>query len=379
MSGGRAPGDEPHDALEPLESGPVGWLGSGPANDVVLSSRVRLARNLAGFGFVNGCDLSERERLLEMLRPCLTEPSVFAGASGSPRRALWLDVHRLSRAQRELLQERHIISAHLARGSKGALRGVGDPRAVVVAVPDQRLSVMINEEDHLRLQCIQPGLSLHSAYEEISAADDAIERSVDYAFSARFGYLTACPTNVGTGARLSVMLHLPGLHLLGEIEKVKRAASDMSLAVRGFWGEGSDHPGEFYQISNQTTLGRTEGIMLDELERKIVPKILDYERRARERLLSKRRTILEDTVFRSLGTLQHARRITAAEAMQRLSDVRLGVAVGVLREPTLTEVSTTLLLVQSAHLRRRVGDVPPDELREARARILREAFRGVGS
>ena len=231
---------------------------------------------------------------------------------------------------------------------------------------------MVNEEDHLRIQYIRAGLALDSALTAIDEVDDRLEAGLDYAYSARFGYLTACPTNVGTGVRLSVMLHLPGLKLAGDIEKVKRAATDMALAVRGFYGEGSEAAGDFYQISNQTTRGKTEQVLLHELQREILPRVIEYERAARGKLLAKRKGIVEDQAFRALGTLTHARLMSAEESMQLLSQVRLGAVLGLLPGLDVGVVNGLMLLTQPAHLQRVVGqELTQDQRRAARATLLR--------
>lgn len=360
--------------LDVLDFTQTPWLADASASDVVVSSRVRLARNLAGFRFVGRAGSSDRSAVLELVR------SRLAGIEMPNRgRPAWIDIHTLERQDRDLLVERHLISPQHARGlHRAASADEPDPRAVVVSLPDESLSIMVNEEDHLRLQSLRPGLALEQAFADVDAADDLIEQTIDYAYDARFGYLTACPTNVGTGIRLSVMLHLPALRMLGDIEKVKRAASDMSLAVRGFWGEGSEADGDFYQISNQTTLGRTERVMLDDLQRTIVPRVIDFERRARERLLSQRRLLLEDTVYRSLGVLQNARRMATGEAMQRLSELRLGTTLGLLHAPSLDEISQLLMLIHPAHLQRTLGrSLAQDERRAERAGLLRERLGGA--
>lgn len=350
----------------------VGWLSGSHESDVVVSSRVRLARNIAGFRFATRSDPSDRRAVHELLRERVIGARLLLSGE-TPARLAWVDVHRLCRIDRDLLVERHLISPHHARGLGGSPQDAEtDPRAVAVSLPDERLSIMVNEEDHLRMQLLLPGLSLAQAAAELDAADDAIERTVDYAYSPRFGYLTACPTNVGTGIRLSVMLHLPGLRMLGEIDKVKRAASDMSLAVRGFWGEGSEAEGDFYQISNQTTLGRTESVMLDSLEKRIIPRVIEYERRARERLMQQRRAVIEDVVFRALGTLTHARRMATSEAMQRLSELRLGTVCGLVDRRLVETIGQLLLIVHPAHLQRAIGaEIGQDERRVARATLLR--------
>ncbi len=219
---------------------------------------------------------------------------------------------------------------------------------MAISLPDEHVSVMVNEEDQLRLQCLRPGLQIAESFAQINAIDDQLggvggaggaggtqdpteptdPALLQYAFSPRFGFLTACPTNVGTGMRVSVMLHLPALRLTGEMEKVRRATKDMNLAVRGYYGEGSEATGELYQISNQTTLGKAESVILHDLEHEILPQVIDYERKARQLLMEKRRRILEDTVFRALGLLRHARLLTPEESLTMLSNVRLGVLTG---------------------------------------------------
>lgn len=344
------------------------WLcGKGEACDVVLSSRVRLARNLAGFPFMARASRIDRRQILDLCRARIT------GAMLAERLA-WVDLHGTRPIERKLLVERHLISKPHARGKlAGGKGGPDEPRGVAISLPDERLSIMVNEEDHLRIQIIRAGLALSDAYEQIDTIDDRIEAGLDYAFSGRFGYLTCCPTNVGTGIRLSVMLHLPALNMTGEIEKVKRAANDMALAIRGFYGEGSQASGDFFQISNQTTLGKTERVLLHEMETDIVPKVIQYERLARQSLLKQRGAVLSDKVQRALGLLRHARLISADEAMGLLSQVRLGVVLGLIEGLDETMVNHLMLLVQPAHLQLTVGrEMPQSERRAARADLIRD-------
>jgi protein arginine kinase len=331
-----------------------------------MSSRARLARNMAGVPFVNKASRAQRGDVLHAVK------AQVLGTAIAPRVA-WYDLHETDSVDRTLLVERHLISQQHARGKQSTgTGGAEEPRGAAVSVPDERISIMVNEEDHLRLQVIRSGMDLARALAEAEEIDDKLEGGLDYAFSPRFGYLTACPTNVGTGVRLSVMLHLPGLRLTGNIEKVKRAATDMSLAVRGFYGEGSEAAGDLYQISNQTTLGKTEHALLYELERDIIPKVIDYERVARQTLLTKRRKDLEDQVFRALGLLTHARLMTTEESMQLLSLVRLGVLTGLVDHVDQSSVNQLLLLTQPAHLQRALGkDLDQDQRRSGRAELLR--------
>ncbi len=348
------------------------WLtNGGEASDVVLSSRVRLARNLAGHLFVHRAARDERELALQTCRDWILGANLCD-------RIMWVDLHESPVLERNLLVERHLISKQHAKGKPSSQAGATtpaaeEPRAVAISIPDERLSIMVNEEDHLRVQMLRAGLSLSDCWRDASAIDDKIEAGLDYAFSKKLGYLTACPTNVGTGMRMSVMLHLPALKVTGEIEKVKRAATDMNLAVRGFYGEGSDAVGDLYQISNQTTLGKPEGAVLADLQDSIIPEVIQYERHARRNLLGKRRAALEDQVFRALGALTHARLIAADESMQLLSLVRLGVVLGLIEGLPIQSVNLLFLLVQPAHLQRVLGkEMDQEQRRIGRAALIRE-------
>jgi protein arginine kinase len=361
--------NEPGGSRPAYEAGTEWLRGEGDAADVVMSSRARLARNLTGFPFVGRAGRAQRRQVLDLCRDRI----LSCGLGGSGARVMWVDLHDSPPIERTLLVERHLISQQHARGKQAnGSGGTEEPRALAVALPDERLAVMVNEEDHLRLQAIRSGLALGEAWAEVDALDDALESGLEYAYSPRWGYLTACPTNVGTGARFSVMLHLPGLKMTGNIEKVKRAAADMSLAVRGFYGEGSDAAGDFYQISNQTTLGKTEQVLLDGLQREILPRVIEYERAARKTLLTKRRLQLEDQVFRALGALGSARVMTNEEAMQLLSQLRLGVVTGVIPDVDQRIVNQLMLLIQPAHLQRVCGrEMDQDARRAARADLIR--------
>jgi protein arginine kinase len=337
---------------------------------------VRLARNLAGHPFCTRASRRDRLLTLDACRDCVLR-------AGLAERFVWCDVHDASPLERMMLVERHLISKQLSKGRTLTHGGGEDARGVAIALPDERLSIMVNEEDHLRLQVIRSGLALGAAWRQIDEVDDRIEAGVDYAFSPRFGYLTACPTNVGTGLRMSVMLHLPGLRLMRELEKVKRAAADMGLAVRGFYGEGSDAVGDFFQLSNQTTLGRSEAQILADMEQKVVPPIVEYERRSRRDLLQSRRLGLEDQVMRAWGMLCNARLLATEEAMQALSLVRLGVLLSIIQDRTSRAIDVRLvnqltLLVQPAHLQRAVGrELDQEQRKVARATFIRTRLAAI--
>jgi len=285
------------------------WFsGSGPLADIVVSSRIRLARNLAGYKFLNSCSDKEKAKILERLKTVLLSLDL-------DDEVFYVNIDKASNLNRNFLVERHLISRHHVSG-KG-------PRGVVI-VRREFFTAMINEEDHLRLQVLKAGCQLSECLTQIDRIDDMIEREVDYAFSPRFGYLTACPTNVGTGIRVSVMLHMPALKMTGQIDKFLTAARDMNLAVRGLFGEGSDATSDLYQLSNQVTLGVSESAIVSEFENVIIPEIVEYEKIARQQLLAKQMEVLDDKISRAMALLQNAHLISSQEALVLLSHLRLG-------------------------------------------------------
>lgn len=348
---------------EQLRAGAHWLTGDGADNDVVISSRVRIARNIDGFAFLSKADNDLRQQTLELCRDRLMH-------CGLGRRTLWLDVHKTPTLDRTLLVERHLMSKEHARGDA--------PRGLLVSLPDEHLSVMVNEEDHLRLQSLRAGLALSQAWAQVNDADDRLDGLIDFAFSPRFGYLTSCPTNVGCGVRMSVMLHLPALRLTNDIDKAKRAARDMNLTVRGFYGEGSEATGDLYQISNQTTLGKSEAALLNDIEADIVPDIVRAEREARRRIMDVRRRFMEDLCWRALGTLRAARLLAPEEALTMLSLARLGALLGILPNLSEATVNQLMLMVQPAHLQRITGqDMDQQRRREARADLVRARLAGA--
>ncbi|MFK7759497.1 MAG: protein arginine kinase [Phycisphaerales bacterium] len=353
----------------PLRTGRTEWLkGSGAMNDVVMSSRARAARNLAGFPFPPTASSADRSQIMEICRRCIE--SLERSESSSIR---WFDLRNSESLDRRLLVERQLMSRQHARGRYSNGQGGQDsPRGVAVIEPEERISILVNEEDHLRVQVIRSGLDLASCLDEINSFDDGIEELVDYAYHPQFGYLTACPTNVGTGLRLSVMVHLPALKLTGELEKVRNASSDMGLAVRGLYGEGSQAAGEFYQISNQITLGRSDEMILREIEGEIIPNIVRYEQHARAQLMAENKTLIEDKVYRSHGILTNARLLKPDEALEHLGLLRLGVQCGLISEIKLETVHDLLLLIQPGHLQHLVGrELSQSERRVERASVVR--------
>jgi len=332
------------------------WLtGTGPESDVVMSTRVRLARNVAGYPFPQRSKESVRTALEELLRRRISEAS-FSAEVG------YENLNAAAPTDRQCLVERHLISRDHASGH--GERGVAVDRSGTV-------SIMVNEEDHLRLQVLRSGFQPDLAWDQVSVVDRRLEGLLDYAFSPDLGYLTSCPTNVGTGMRVSVMLHLPALVMTKQIEKVFHAVSKVFLAVRGFYGEGTQALGDFYQISNQVTLGPSEEELLKTMDDH-VPQIIKFERNVRETLITENRVALEDRVWRAFGMLERARLITSEETMEYLSAVRLGVNLGLIDTLPISAVNELFILTQPAHLQKLLGrELTTPERDESRADYVR--------
>ena len=339
------------------------WLrGTGPESDIVISSRVRLARNLAAFPFTNRASSYQKAEIEAQLRDRVSRLEL------DPRLG-YLNLPNLSTLDRQLLVERQLIRRELASAE--------GPRGVAL-VPQETISLMINEEDHIRLQVMRSGFTLDETWQEIDRVDDLLEQKVGYAFSEEFGYLTACPTNVGTGMRASVMLHLPALEHTKQIEKVFRALQKINLAVRGLYGEGSRASGHFYQISNQVTLGKSEQGILNEIH-SVIPQIITYERQARTSWLRDNRQGLQDKISRAYGTLCSATMMTSEETMELLSYVRLGINLHLVDDITIPTVNELFIHTQPAHLQKLMGSsLDGEERNSARARYLRTRLREGG-
>jgi protein arginine kinase len=350
-------------AVDRLIARPGPWLdatGSHPA--IVLSTRIRLARNLRHVPFTHRAREDELRHVLGSVERAATRASSFGGGSFFP-------VHELGPLDRTVLVERHLVSHELSDASR--------PRGLYVA-PDERISIMVNEEDHIRLQSLVSGLMLGEAWAFADQADDELDGSLEYAYHDEWGYLTACPTNAGTGLRASVLIHLSALVLTKQIDKVLKGITQMGLAVRGFYGEGTDVMGNLFQISNQTTLGLSEKETLESLER-VTRQILSAEERARETLLRDARVQIEDKVFRAFGTLRHGRTMSSQEVVNLCSAVRLGVALNLPELPPLSTLNELLVLTQPAHLQRKLGKVmDPAERNVRRAELVRSILTRNG-
>lgn len=348
--------------LSLLPEGGLSWLhGTGDHRDVVLSTRIRLARNIEGIAFPSRSREGERLRVLQMMRDA--QPHIRA-LSGS----VLLRMDELEPNDRQLLHERHLVSKELAGLDTGTVRGA---TAVMVGTT---AGVMINEEDHLRLQAVHAGLAPREAIEQLLTLDRELGARIPYAFHDEFGFLTSCPTNTGTGLRVSMLIHLPGLVLTKEIGKVLSGLQAMGLTYRGWYGEGSEVVGNFFQFSNQITLGRSEEDLVDELQR-VVRHVIQREHEARRVLWRDAGYIIEDKLWRAYGTLRFARSLTFEEAMNYLSGVRLAVGLQLITGLSVSTLNKLLIFCQEAHLSYAEGRVLKEaEANIARARYVREAL-----
>lgn len=313
------------------------WMeATGSYPEVVLSSRIRLARNLSNLSFPHRMSDTEAEKLLKAVAAGIKEINLM----GLPSR---VELYRLAETQpleRQVLVDKHLLSPMQASQARG--------RGVAVS-EDESVSIMINEEDHLRIQCLAPGLQLQETWKLASLVDDALEQRLDYAFHPQRGYLTACPTNVGTGLRASIMLHLPGLVLTQQAGRLFHNLSQLGLVVRGLYGEGTEAAGNVFQVSNQTSMGKAEEEIIQHLD-SVAHKVIQAEKQARQHLFTESRIQIEDRVGRAYGLLSSARIMTSDEAMRLLSDVRLGIDLGMFPKLTLRQLNELMVAMQPAYL-----------------------------
>jgi len=341
--------------LEELLDHPCAWFVDHKSEEIAISSRIRLARNVADAPFPNRARPEQKADIQENLLKILRRQDRFS--QGWTAKS-----EEVKDADRMLLFERSLISREHAETDSGG--GIGVSR-------DEQDVVMINEEDHLRLQVVRSGFSLREAWEEMAALDDALEAEIPYAFSPKYGYLTCCPSNAGTGMRAGVMMHLPGLALMEEIRPVMRGLNKMGLAVRGPGGEGSDAEGFLFQVSNQITLGRSEEDILRNLS-EVVEELTAHERNARQRLTQNRPNGVRDKVGRAAGILQNAWELNSKEALELLALVRLGLAMKLLKLKTPHVVEQLMVEVRPAHLQRLAGrELTPEERDRFRAEWVR--------
>jgi protein arginine kinase len=342
--------------IETVLAHPSDWLrGDGPHYQIVISSRVRFARNLRNHAFPGWAKKAERAQILEEIKPAVDDLPEMQDAFSEY-------MQELAPLDKQVLVERHLISREQAAKNAGS---------AVVINRKQTLSIMINEEDHLRMQAIRAGLQLKNVFKMIDKADSALEERLDFAFHPQLGYLTACPTNVGTGMRASAMVHLPALVLSEQINQVIQAVNKIGLAVRGLYGEGTEALGNLFQVSNQTTLGEKEEEILARLH-KVIEQIIEHEQNARQMLLQKKPNTLLDHVGRAYGILRHAYSMNSKEALNLLSFMKLGIDLSFFPEECLQPVDELFIETQPAHLQKGTAQkLAADERDALRAEIIR--------
>ncbi len=347
--------------LDDLIKQPSEWLrGAGPVSDIVMSSRLRLARNLEKYPFATRATKASQAAVLSIVKE---------GVRQSPtlKRPLIFEMGELDEVDRQFLVERHLVSReHVVHA---------DSKAVAIG-QGEVISIMINEEDHLRIQVMQSGLNLTDAWSLIDALDDELSERIPYAYSTDWGYLTCCPTNTGTGMRASVMAHLPSLVITKQINKLLHTITKLGLTARGLYGEGTEASGNFFQISNQVALGRSEEEIIENLDR-ILKEVINQEQAARESLMTNSRVQLEDRICRALGILKHAKTMSSSEALDLLSAVRLGVDLGLMNGLDRTTVNELFIFSQPAHLQKLEGKgLNARERDTKRAELIRSRLGG---
>lgn len=335
------------------------WMkGTGPDADIVISSRIRIARNIRAHPFPM---LATNEQAREVMER-LTSVAENGRLNGIGKFDT-IELSELNELERRVLVEKHLISPNLANESR---------HGAFILSENEAVSIMVNEEDHLRIQCLYPGFQIQEAWEQASRIDDIFEEVADYAYDEKRGYLTSCPTNVGTGIRASVMMHLPALVLSQQINRILSAITQVGLAVRGIYGEGSEALGNLFQISNQITLGQSETEIIDNLY-SVAKQIIEHERAARVKMLEESRVRLEDRVYRSYGILSHAMILDSKEAAQRFSDVRLGIDLGLIKNVSPQVMNEMMVLTQPGFLQQVFHEKMSPEQRDVRrAELIRQ-------
>jgi protein arginine kinase len=335
-----------------------GWyIEKGPESDVVMSSRVRLARNFKDYPFPIKMSKDEGEKVIEKVK------DVIFNSNAATCDFEFKDMQKMNPIDKQVLVEKHLISPNLAGGKT---------ESAAIISRDEKISIMVNEEDHLRIQCMYPGLQLDKAWELCDKVDSLLEENIDYAFSENFGYMTCCPTNVGTGIRASAMLHLPALTMTGYIRGMLEICGKLGMAVRGIYGENSDVYGNLYQISNQITLGQSEEEIINNITN-IGKQIINQERMLRSELYKQNPFRFEDKIYRSLGILSNARIISSEESFKLISDVRLGVDMGIIKDIDACKLNEILLKIQPANLQMNFENpLSPEERDIKRAEMIRE-------
>lgn len=333
------------------------WLkNTGPHSHIVMSSRIRLARNLNKIPFPARAEKKELTNVYSLVSPAISNISYMENA-------IFLKINDLDNVDKQFLIERHLMSHDHAASGEG--------RAIAIS-KEEIVSIMMNEEDHLRIQVMRSGLNLFETWKIIDEIDNEISKKIDFAFDSRWGYLTACPTNTGTAIRGSVMLHLPALVMTKQINKVLEAIAKLSFASRGFYGEGTQAIGNFFQISNQVSLGHSEEDILQNING-LARQVIDQEEQARQALLIQNKAVLEDKIYRSFGILRNAHIISSQETVELLSMVRLGIDVGLINDADRKSINELFIMIQPAHLQKIEGKKLTAAERDAkRASLIRE-------
>ncbi|MBQ9089314.1 MAG: protein arginine kinase [Lentisphaeria bacterium] len=348
--------------IDDLFSLPVSFLDNAPG-EIALSTRIRLARNLAGLPFPNAASQEEKCDICDKITAAVNDGHILD--FGKKHREF--DLAQLSDIDRNVLLERRLASAEFIAPPLEGKR--------LLVCPLERCSIMVNEEDQIRMQSIRPGFQLQEVYEEINAIDDALSEQLEFAFDNQLGFLTSCPTNAGTGMRASVMLHLPALVLSGQILPTIQGINKLHLAVRGIFGEGTDNRGNLFQISNQYTLGESEAKTIASLDAVITQLIL-HEKQARKNLLQRDRFTLLDNIGRAYGILRHSYKLSSAETLQSLSFVRMGVDMGFFASIDIKAVNELFIAIGSAHLQKSAGRSLSDTERDiSRAELCRQKLK----
>jgi len=335
------------------------WWMPCSSRGIVISSRVRLARNIEGIPFPWRAGSARRVRFCQDMKQIL-------GGIIKEKDLLFVETDKISRIDKQFLMEEQLVSREFADRSSGS---------AVAIDRNSRIALMVNEEDHLRIQCLSAGMNLDVLWEKASEFDSILEKNLNYAFNSQLGFLTACPTNVGTGLRASVMLHLAGLSITREIDQVIKGLNRMFFAVRGIYGEGSDARGAIFQISNGATLGESEDEIISGLTH-VIKAVIKAEENARKRLMINKKVVVEDQTAKALGILQNARLLTSREAIDLLAGIRFGIDVGVLKGVDIVSINRLMLMVQPGHMQKNISSTMTSLQRDCeRAVIVKDCLK----
>lgn len=336
------------------------YIEKGSESDIVISSRIRLARNFKGYPFPHKTTPDMQKEIVEK-----TKDTLFSGNQQMSKVFRFVDFAGLKMIDKAVFMEKHVVSKELLESNR---------YSGILLSEDEQISIMINEEDHLRIQCLASGIQLSRAWDICNSIDDLLSEKIDFAWDENIGYLTSCPTNIGTAIRASVMMHLPALSMTGYIRPVLEALGKLGVAVRGMYGENTEATGNMFQLSNQITLGKSEEDIMLSINN-IARQIIEQEKALRQEIIEQSKYRLEDRVLRSYGILKNARIMGTVEALKRLSDLRLGVDVGIISDIDIKDINGMMLLVQPASLQKKTGRVlKPEEQDSCRANLIRNVM-----